>query len=119
MEYIKLPLMELHRMTASFNSQCFFHEVALPLSPPETTVGVDTSSAFATSTDANRTPDKALDDQINSYWCSKKRSGTVYWGVKLAAPTTMSAEEDHNARGKLAQAVTSPMAPVMSAAFDP
>lgn len=88
---VRLPLQELHRMALSFQPQCFFAEASLPLSPPETTVDVDPSTAFATSTDANRSPDKALDDKTNSYWCSKKRPGTVSWGVMLKEPTTLSA----------------------------
>jgi hypothetical protein len=90
-DFIKLPLSELHRLTTSFQSQCFFQDAALPLCPPEANVEVDPASAFANSTDANRTPDKALDEKTNSYWCSKKRPGAVYWGVKLREASEISA----------------------------
>jgi hypothetical protein len=90
-DYIKLPLLELRQMALAFQPQCFFAETAMPLSPPEIPVDLNVSSAFASSTDANRTPDKALDSKSNSYWCSKKRPGAVHWGVQLREPTDISA----------------------------
>lgn len=55
---LRAPLLELARMADCFAPQCFFSECSLPLSAPEAPVEVDPSTATASSTDANRSPDK-------------------------------------------------------------
>lgn len=62
-DFVKLPLLELHVMARAFTPQCFFPDVALPLSPPEEAVPTDAATATASSVDGARTADKALDEQ--------------------------------------------------------